>query len=55
MKLHELSPAPGSTKEVKRIVATALVTVRPQVRVTRVRTPAAAAAYASVLKAVRCR
>ena len=36
MKLHELSPAPGSTKEVKRIgVATALVTVRPQVRVIR--------------------
>ena len=30
-------------------MATALVTVRPQVRVTRVRTPAAAAAYASVL------
>ena len=56
MKLHELSPAPGSTKEVKRIGrGHGSVTVRPQVRVTRVRTPAAAAAYASVLKAVRCR
>ena len=56
MKLHELSPAPGSTKEVKRIGrGHGSGNGKTAGKGHRVRTPAAAAAYASVLKAVRCR
>ena len=57
MKLHELSPAAGSVKErlgVKEEVQ-APVTVKQQVRVTRVRTLVQAAVYAPDLKAVSFR
>lgn len=45
MKLHELSPAEGSTKEVKRIGRGHVpVTARPQARAIRARMHVAAAA-----------
>ena len=56
MKLHELSPAAGSTKEgiPQGPRRTAPATARPPAAATRARRPAAAAVSASVSKAARC-
>ena len=55
MKLHELAPAAGSTKENFRKGVRALATVKQQVKATKVRMLVPAAAFVLDLKAVRSR
>ena len=55
MKLHELSPAPGSTKKAFRVGRGAgSGNGKQQAKDTRARKPVPAAAYGQVLKAARC-
>jgi hypothetical protein len=55
MKLHELSPAEGSKKSVKRIGrGTASGQVRLQAKAKKVKNPVQVTADALVLKVVRC-